>query len=93
MSIDSIFLEEDWTQAFQVDLGLSNTWKEADVMLESCLLCEKIFTRRPREGQTNTFTFISGVIEDFGVGIPFTLLQSEILNIVNVASSKQHYNS
>lgn len=36
------------------------------------------------ESQMNIYTFKIGIIDDLGVGIPFTLFESELLKVLNV---------
>lgn len=48
VSIDSICHEDGWSQAFQLNLELSNTRNKVDVILDPCLSGEKICMRQPR---------------------------------------------
>lgn len=83
MIIDSICLEDDWVQAFWLDLELSNTQIVAAMILELYMSDEKVYMQRLWKVEDKYFFFYIGVIEDFGVNIYFTLLQSDILKIIH----------
>lgn len=71
-------------QVFHLDMELSNTRNEPDVIFESCLLGKKIFMWHPLGVEDEYLYFYTKVIEDFGVDIPFTILEPLILNIINI---------
>lgn len=48
---------------------------------------DKINMRLPKGMEDEYFYFYIGVIEEFGICIPLTLLEFDILNIVNVSLS------
>lgn len=56
--------------------------------------CEKVCMRKPPGGGSGGYLyFYTRVIEDFRVDINLTLLQADVLKIVNITPSPLHKNN
>lgn len=85
LSYELVCLNEPYVNNFQDQCELSNISDYCNIILEPCIPCEKVCMRRPPRVHDEDFYFYSGVIEDFGMGIPFTIFQTEILRPLNVS--------
>lgn len=77
MNIDSIFLGDYWIQAFHLNMELSNTENKGNVTQKSCFPCENNCMWQPWGVKGEYLYFYIWGIEDFEVGIPFTIMQSD----------------
>ncbi|AES78524.2 hypothetical protein MTR_7g032790 [Medicago truncatula] len=77
---------------FRSKLSVSSTKREEDIVLAPCPAGEKVCTMRPK-GVKEIFHMYGAVLEEFGVKIPFTLFEMDVLRLLNVAPTQIHPNS
>ncbi|KEH25779.1 hypothetical protein MTR_6g034305 [Medicago truncatula] len=73
-------------------LSVSSTTREEDIVLAPCPPDENVCSMRPK-GAKEIFHMYGAVLEEFGVRIPFTLFEMDVLNLLNVAPTQIHPNS
>lgn len=71
---------------------ISSTENEKDVVMEPCVVGERVWITQPMGVSNKYFYFYLGVIEDFRIRIPFTDFESDLLKTLNVAPSQLHPN-
>lgn len=74
--------------AFQCEIGISNIGHEEKNIFEMCSEEERPHMDTLNDFPTSYFYLYLHVIHEFGVLIPFTLFEVEVLAFENVASSK-----
>lgn len=67
---------------------ISYTGNEEDVVLEPCVVGERVYITRPKGVSDEYFYFYSGVIEDFKIRIHFTNFEPDMLKTLNIAPSQ-----
>lgn len=88
LSYDSFFLDGSWVDEFWDGLEMSNISNVANIILEPYFPSKKVCMRRPLGVPNQHFYFYHGVIDNFGIGVSFTIFQFELLKVLNVAPSK-----
>lgn len=88
LSYDSFFLDGSWVDEFRDGLEMSNISNVANIILEPYFPSKKVCMRWPPGVPNQHFYFYHGVIDNFGIGVSFTIFQFELLKVLNVAPSK-----
>ena len=68
-------------------LNISSTWNEEDVMVFSCDADKRVCDQEAEGALDESFLMYMVVLEEFGVQIPFTNFEMDVLKFLNVASS------
>ncbi|RHN51914.1 hypothetical protein MtrunA17_Chr6g0474441 [Medicago truncatula] len=89
---DSAYNDQAKVNFFRSKLSVSSTKREEDIVLAPCPAGEKVCTMRPK-GVKEIFHMYDAVLEEFGVKIPFTLFEMDVLRLLNVAPTQIHPNS
>lgn len=92
LSYDHLIIDVKYIFKIWSNRQISSTSKEEDVVLEPCILDERVCITWPTELLGDCCYFYFGVIEDFNICIPFTDFESDLLKILNTASSLLHLN-
>src|ERR1051325_4488975 len=66
---------------------------EDDVILETCETGETVCMSRPKGVNPEWFYFYVGVVEELNIQFPFTDIETDILQTINVAPSQLRPNS
>ncbi|AES70118.2 hypothetical protein MTR_3g048220 [Medicago truncatula] len=89
---ESTYNDEAKINFFSSKLSVSSTTREEDIVLAPCPPDEKVCSMRPK-GVKEIFHMYGAVLEEFGVRIPFTLFEMDVLRMLNVAPTQIHPNS
>ncbi|KEH26360.1 hypothetical protein MTR_6g053030 [Medicago truncatula] len=89
---ESAYKDQSKVNFFRSKILDSSTMREEDIILTPCPPGEKVCTMRPK-GVKEIFHMYGAVLEEFGVKIPFTLFEMDVLRLLNVAPSQIHPNS
>ncbi|KEH15510.1 hypothetical protein MTR_0909s0020 [Medicago truncatula] len=89
---ESSYNDQAKANYFRSKISISATKREEDIVLAPCPPSEKVCTMRPR-GVKEIFHMYVVVLEEFGVKIPFTLFEMDVLHLLNVAPTQIHPNS
>ncbi|RHN66705.1 hypothetical protein MtrunA17_Chr3g0094331 [Medicago truncatula] len=88
---ESAYNDQAKVNFFRSKLLVSSTKREEDIVLAPCPASEKVCTMRPK-GVKEIFHMYGAVLEEFGVKIPFTLFEMDVLRLLNVAPTQIHPN-
>lgn len=88
MSYDYNFIDEVEIDKLRSLRNVSSTGNEDDVILEPCILGERVCVALPREVKDEYFHFYVGVLEDFNIHLPFTDFEFDLLRTLNIAPSQ-----
>lgn len=80
-------LDDNYISKLRSNKYISSTGNEEDILLEPCVICERVCITRPRGLSYEYFYFYSGVIEDFKICIPFTKFEFDLLKTLNITPS------
>ena len=72
---------------------MSSTGNEEDVVVLSCDADERVYDQEMAGEQDESFFMYMDVLEEFGVKIPLTPFEMDVLNFLNVAPSQIRPNS
>lgn len=89
---ESTYSDQAKVNFLRSKLSISSTSREEDVALAPCPPGEKVCSRRPK-GVKEIFHMYAAVLEEFGVRIPFTLFEMDVLRLLNVAPTQIRPNS
>ncbi|KEH33519.1 hypothetical protein MTR_3g045050 [Medicago truncatula] len=89
---ESTYNDQAKVNFFRSKLLVSSTKREKDIVLAPCPAGEKVCTMRPK-GVKEVFHMYGAALEEFGVKIPFTLFEMDVLRLLNVAPTQIHPNS
>ncbi|KEH16385.1 hypothetical protein MTR_0202s0040 [Medicago truncatula] len=89
---ESTYNDQSKVDFFRSKIMVSSTMREEDIILTPCPPGEKVCTMRPK-GVKEIFHMYGAVLEEFGVKIPFTLFEMDVLRLLNVAPTQIHPNS
>ncbi|AES76998.2 hypothetical protein MTR_6g090350 [Medicago truncatula] len=89
---DSAYNDQSKVDFFRSKILVSSTMREEDIVLSPCPPGEKVCIIRPK-GVREVFHMYGAVLEEFGVKIPFTLFEMDVLRLLNVAPTQIHPNS
>ncbi|RHN65806.1 hypothetical protein MtrunA17_Chr3g0083971 [Medicago truncatula] len=81
---DSAYNDQAKVDFFRSKILVSSTKREEDIVLAPCSAGEKVCTMRLK-GVKEIFHIHGVVLEEFGVKIPFTLFEMDVLRLLNVA--------
>ena len=91
-SYTSIYSDQAKVNLFKSKNVVSATGREEDIELRPCPPGEIVCVLRPK-GVREIFHMYGAVLEEFGVRIPFTLFQMDVLRFLNVAPTQIRPNS
>jgi len=91
-SYNSIYYDQANVELFRSKNSVSSTGREEDVDLLPCPPGEIVCVLRPK-GVKEIFHMYGAVLEEFGVKIPFTRFEMDVLRFLNVASTQIRPNS
>lgn len=86
------FIDDNYISKLLSNNPVSSTRNEEHVVLEPCMVGERVCITRPKRVSNEYFYFYSGVIKDFKVRIPFTNFEFGLLKTLNIAPSQLHLN-
>ncbi|RHN41169.1 hypothetical protein MtrunA17_Chr8g0363161 [Medicago truncatula] len=75
---DSAYNDQSKVDFFRSKIMVSSPMREEDIVLSPCPPGEKVCTIRPK-GVKEIFHMYGAVLEEFGVKIPFTLFEMDVL--------------
>jgi len=91
-SYTSVYCDQVKVNLFRSKNAVSTNGREEDIDMKPCPPGEKVCVLRPK-GVREIFHMYGAVLEEFGVQIPFTLFQMDVLRFLNVAPTQIHPNS
>jgi len=78
---------------FRSKLDISSTGNEEDVVVFSCDVDDRVCDQEMASEQDEYFLMYMAVLEEFGMKIPFTPFEMDVLKFLNVAPSQIRPNS
>jgi len=91
-SYSSMYCDQERMNFFRSKNAASSTGRQEDIDLMPCPPGEIVCVLRPK-GVKEIFHMYDAVLEEFGVKIPFTLFQMDVLRLLNVAPTQIRPNS
>ena len=90
---DSLYIDVPTIDSFRSKFNISSTGHEEDVVVLSCDENECVCDQEMAGDQDESFFMYMTVLEEFGVKIPFTPFEMDVLKFLNVAPSQIRLNS
>jgi len=84
----SLYTDKPDIDFFRSKLDISAPGKEEDVVVLSCDVDERVCDQELVGALDESFLMYMAVLEEFGVTIPFTAFEMDVLKFMNVASSQ-----
>ena len=91
-SYTCIYCYQAKVNLFRSKNAISSTGREEDIILAPCSPGKIVCVLRPK-GVKEIFHMYGAILEEFGVKIPFTLFQMDVLHLLNVAPTQIRPNS
>ena len=91
-SYNSMYSDQAKVELFRSKNAVSSTGREEDVDMLPCPPGKIVCVLRPK-GVKEIFHMYGAVLEEFGVKIPFTLFEMDVLRLLNVAPTQIRPNS
>jgi hypothetical protein len=89
---DSLYVDVSTMDLFRSKFNISSTGREEDVILLSCDPDECVCDQEMEEGDESYFMY-TAVLEEFGVKIPFSRFEMDVLKYLNVVPTQIRPNS
>lgn len=92
LSYDHNVIDDTYILKLHSNNLVSSTRNEENVVLEPCVVGERVCITRPKGVFDEYFYFYLGVIEDFKVRVPFIDFEFDLLKTLYISPSQLHPN-